>query len=485
MKVSVQLAPTLKKFICVALLCATPLAVRAADTAKAAKPNVLLIISDDQGFGDFGFMGNKLVRTPNLDRLARESAIYKNFIVAAACSPTRGALFTGRDHLLTGIWGVGERAGLRDDETRIPAFFKAAGYRTMHVGKIDCVKSGKKNGQDFGWEDWLCGSGYEHRDPMMWKPRNSERGQGWTVNIWTDFALKYMREHRQEAWFASVAYIIPHMPWVCDEKYSAPFVAQGCSPNLAACYGSIAHLDESIGRLLDCLKETGQEERTIVVFLSDNGPTSPEVKTKDAEALEKDTDWVKRNVAHLRGHKALVWENGDRVPLLVRWPGNIPPGERKQFCGVEDIVPTLLELAAVNPSAIAHQPFTGVSIASSLKDAAAQAEHPLLLRMAISGPGSPKANIPSATQRRFEDHHLTLRGARFKFHALPGGQSALYDIEADPGERTDVQKKFPDVAQDMAKQCRQRWEAVIRSGRSFTPEPPSTGKNKNKKEADL
>jgi len=453
--------------------------------APADKPNVLVIISDDQGYGDFGFIGNKLVRTPHLDRLAVESAVFKNFVVAAACSPTRAALFTGRDHLLTGIWGVGERAGFRDDETRMPAFFKAAGYRTMHVGKIDCVKSGKKNGHDFGWDEWLGGSGYEHRDPMMWKPRNSERGKGWTADIWTDYALKYIREHRTEPWFASVAYIIPHLPWVCDEKYSAPFVAQGCSKNLAACYGSIAHMDECVGRLLDALKETGQENRTIVVFLSDNGPTSPEVKAKREDELEQDADWTKRNIAKLRGHKALVWENGDRVPLLVRWPGRIQPGDRKQFGGVEDVLPTLLDLAAIKPDSIAHQPFTGVSLSPSLDNPAVQTERPDLFRMAIAGPGSPKPGIGDVAQRRFEDHHLTLRGPRFKLHALPGGKSALYDLTADPGERSDVQSKFVDIAQRMAKECRQRWEEVIRSGRSFSPEPPTPRKSKAKKDTDL
>lgn len=445
------------------------------DAPAPAKPNVLLIIADDQGFGDFGFTGNKLVRTPNIDRLAGESAVYRNFTVAAACSPTRAALFTGRDHLLTGIWGVGERAGLRDDETRMPAFFKTAGYRTMHVGKIDCVKVGKKNGQDFGWDDWLGGSGYEHRDPMMWKPKNSERGHGWTADIWTDYALNFIHEHREEPWFASVAFIIPHLPWVCDEKYSAPFVAQGCSKNLAACYGSIAHMDECIGRLLDGLKETGQDQRTIVVFLSDNGPTSPETKTMDEEELAKDADWMKRNVANLRGHKARVWENGDRVPLLVRWPGHIQPGDRRQFGGVEDVLPTLLDLTAIKADATPHQPFTGVSLQASLKDSSANAAHPDLLRMGISGPGSPKPGVSDVTLRKFEDHHLTLRGPRFKYHSLPDSTAALYDLDADPGETADVQGKFPEVAKQMAGECRARWEAIIQSGRSFTPEPENSG----------
>lgn len=110
-----------------ALLLAPLVTLPGADTSTKSvpKPNVLLIISDDQGFGDFGFNGNKLVRTPHLDRLAGEAAVFRNFVVAPACSPTRAALFTGRDHLLTGVWGVPPRANLREDETRMPAFFTA------------------------------------------------------------------------------------------------------------------------------------------------------------------------------------------------------------------------------------------------------------------------------------------------------------------------------------------------------------------------
>lgn len=432
-----------------------------------SKPNLLLIISDDQGFGDFGFNGNKLVKTPNLDRLASQSAVYRNFVVAAACSPTRAALFTGRDHLLTGVWGVGERAALRDDETRMPAFFKAAGYRTLHVGKIDCAKAGKKNPTEFGWEDWLCGGGYEHRDPMMWKPQNSHRGQGWAADIWTDYALNFLRERRSEPWFASIAYIIPHLPWICDEKYSAPFVERGCSKNLAACYGSIAHLDACIGRLLDGLRETGQEQRTIVAFLSDNGPTSPEVKSKSDAELAADGDWVQRNVAGLRGHKANIWENGDRVPLLVRWPGRIEPGERRQFGAVEDVLPTLLGLAGIGGDSVAHLPFSGSSLQPSLADASVEIARPAVFRMAIAGPGSPRADAADAGGGMFGDYHLALRGPRFKFHSLPGGQAALYDVLNDPGEQRDVQDQFPEIAQDMGRKIRWRWDEIIGSGRAF------------------
>ncbi len=436
--------------------------------AALQKPNVLLIISDDQGYGDFGFNGNRLVKTPNLDRLASESAVLRNFAVAAACSPTRAALYTGRDHLLTGVWGVPPRANLLADEARMPAFFKAVGYQTLHVGKLDCVKIGKKNPTDFGWDDYLGGGGYEHRDPMMWRPKNSSRGHGWTVDLWTDYTLDFIRAHCDSPWFISLAYIIPHLPWVSDERYSAPFAAQGCSKDLSACYGCISQLDECVGRLLAGLREAGQEQRTVIVFLSDNGATGPDAKRAGSDGFVAGTDWEKRNVARLRGHKALVWEGGIRVPCLVRWPGHIAPGDRKPFGRAEDILPTLLDLASIREDVVPHKPFSGISLKSVLDNDATHADRPEAFRVDIAGQGAPR-DIDDVKLRMYQDHHLTLRGARFKYHALPGGACALFDLEADPGETVDVQTKYPDIAARMATGCRQRWDAVITSGRSFVP----------------
>lgn len=446
--------------------------------AAEPKPNVLFIIADDQGYSDFGFMGNKLVRTPQLDRLAGESAVFRNFVVAPACSPTRAAIWTGRDHLLTGVWGVPPKANLRDDEVRMPAFFQVAGYRTFHVGKLDCVKAGQGGPSDFGWEEWLGGGGYEHRDPMMFQTGNNRRGQGWTVDIWTEEARKFIRGHQDAPWFASVAYVIPHLPWVCDDKYAAPFLTQGCSTNLAACYGSLAQLDVCLGRLLDALRETGQEERTIVAFVSDNGMSSPEAQelaTKDpqawADGFVPGEDWAKRNVAQLRGQKATVWENGIRQPFLVRWLGTIAPGERKQFGCAEDVLPTLLDLAAIPDPAQKHLPFTGVSLRPALIDAGKTFERPAALRMDIAGLGAPRGG-PGG--RKLGNLHLALRGPRFKYHALPGGKAALFDLDADPGELTDVQAKFPDVTAKMAADCRQRWDEILASGRAFAPPSAAT-----------
>ena len=470
---------TMSRLTWVIFLLCSPLFVLA---AAPASPNVLLIVSDDQGYGDFGFNGNKLVRTPVLDRLSGESAMFRNFAAAAACSPTRAALWTGRDHLLTGVWGVGARAGLRPDEARMPAFFKADGYSTFHVGKLDSVKVGKDGPSTFGWDEWLGGGGYEHHDPLLYGSKGNGHAEGWTAELWTDRAVAFIREHRGRPWFASVAFIIPHMPWVCDEKYSAPFLAQGCSASLAPCYGSIAQMDGCIGRLLDTLRETGQADNTVVVFFSDNGQTGPEAKQADADGFVQGVDWEKRNVAHLRGHKATVWENGIRVPFLVRWPGRIAAGERRQFGCVEDILPTLLDLAHVRSEALPHLPFTGVSLAPTLKDAAVIFERPDVLRMAISGAGSPRGDDTGPKSTRLEDLHLALRGPQYKYHALPQGKCALYDLTADPGETKDVQATYPDVTARMARSCRARWDAILGSGRAFAMQMGNTERVRGKRQ---
>jgi len=461
-------------FVAACILCGLGLsAAQSAVPAEDKQPNVLLIISDDQGYGDFGFTGNALVQTPVLDRLADESARYDNFVVAPACSPSRAALFTGRNHLLTGVWGIPPRANLRPDEARMPAFFKAAGYRTLHIGKLDCAKMHTSHPTEFGWQDWLGGGAYEQKDPMVFEPGHNRREEGWTVDLWTDRAIERIREKAAEPWFISLAYIIPHLPWLCDEKYRKPFLEAGCSESLADCLGSIAQMDASIGRVLDALRETGQAERTIVVFLSDNGPTSPGVQKKvDADGMVQDEDWAKRNSAGLRGHKATVWESGLRVPLLVRWPGRIPPGPRGQFATVEDILPTLLDLCSIPADIIPHLPFTGVSLAASLQDADQTIERPEAFRLAISFRGAP-ADQPQGGDRKFEDHHLVLRGPRFKLHSLPGGQVALYDLPDDPGERRDVSADFPDEASRMTATLRAHWDEITSSGRAFAPEPDS------------
>lgn len=458
------------RWIAVAVLvCAGPLAVpgRGGPPGRQ-RPNVLFIVSDDQGYGDFGFTGNAIVKTPVLDRLAAESAVFRNFVVAAACSPSRAAFYTGRNHLLTGVWGVPPRANLHRDEAIMPAYFKAAGYDTLYVGKGDMARLPGSTPWERGWDDAWTVSGYQHRDPTMPHRAGTETYSGWTADVMTDLLVDFIRRRRDRPWLATAAFVIPHLPFACDATYSAPFREQGLSPELAECYGSIAQMDACIGRLIEAVRDTGQDRDTIVVFTSDNGMSSKATAGREYS----DEEWRVRNVAGLRGHKAWVWENGIRVPLVVRWPDRIPAGDRRQFGAAEDILPTLLDLAAVPSEGIPHLPLTGVSLRPALVDADAMFERPAVLRMAIAGAGSPRGRPGQRIDRRFEDHHLALRGARFKYHALPGGRGELYDIECDPRETTDIAAQHPAVVTSMAGECRRQWDEIMAGGRAFADPPP-------------
>lgn len=434
--------------------------------SAAERPNVLIIITDDQGFSDFGFTGNPLAKTPNIDRLAEQSAVFENFVVNPACSPSRASFYTGRQHLSAGVWGVPPRANLHRDEALLPAFFRQAGYSTFYAGKADTARLPDSSPWERGWDQGYFVSGYQHRDPILPHREGTLKPKGWTVDILTDLILDFWKTHPEGPWLATAAYVIPHLPWVCDDRFSAPFERTGLSKDLALCYGSIVQMDLAIGRLLDALRESGQEKNTIVVLVSDNGMS----QKNNAKSEIEPEDWTKRNPHQLRGHKATVWENGIRVPCLVRFPDRITPGSRAQLGAAEDILPTVLDLAGINTDRISHLPFDGVSLRPVLEGGVKSFERPDLFRIAISGAGSPR-DLKEGQPRRYEDHHLAMRGAQFKYHALPGGGSELYDVIADPSETLDVKERFPDVTKRMAADCRKHWDELLATNRAFLPPP--------------
>ena len=444
--------------------------------AAERPPNILLVISDDQGYGDFGFTGNEVVRTPNLDQLARQSAFYSNFLVAPACTPTRSALLTGRNHLLTGVWGVGPRGDVRRDEVLMPAFFKPSGYHTWILGKVDGAKMMELGPLDRGF-DWffIIGGGYLHKRPRIFSPGSGKWTEGWTADIMTDKAIEKIRKAGNRPWLAHVAYIIPHLPWVCPDEYADPFRRKGLSEALAQCYGSITHMDHNIGRLLEAVREAGQDKNTIVLFLSDNGPTEGRRAwvNNNYENAENTSDWKVRNPLGLTGHKAEAWDNGIRSPLLVRWPGRIPPGERKQLAAVEDILPTLLDLCGMKDSGRPeHLPFTGVTLRASLENAKASVKRDEVFRLALAGPGAPGTAakggiIEDAAAVDYNRLHAILRGERYKFHHLPGGKHKLFDILTDPAEKRDIGPDHPELITEKAQRCRKRWKDIAESGRAL------------------
>ena len=446
--------------------------------AHAAQPNILIILSDDQGYGDFGFTGNSVVQTPALDALSTESAFYPHFIVGPACTPTRVSLYTGRHHLDTGVWGVGSRGKVRRDEVMMPRFFTPAGYQTWVIGKLDGGLTMMELGPlDRGF-DWFCsatGGSYIQRNPTIVAPGLREPREGWTAELLTDKAIEKIRTEGDQPWMLHMNYIIPHLFWECPDAYADIFRNQGYSESLAQCYGSIKQMDDQIGRLLEALDELGQTENTIVIFMSDNGSLDAvgnrEVGVWENSAKKRahSDDWQYRNPDGLIGRKGEVWDNGIRSPLLVRWPAKIKSGIRQHVVGVEDILPTVLQLAQIPEDQWpAHLPFAGTSFANSLANASAVDERDIF-RLATGGPGTPYAggDVVKVSGIDYGSLHTILRSGKYKFHHLPGGVSRLYDMAVDPTETNDLSQQMPERTAAMATRCQAQWDAIAERDRSF------------------
>ena len=331
------------------------------------------------------------------------------------------------------------------------------------------------NPHDRGF-DWFSsiGGGYMQKNPIMRGHHGGEVVEGWAVDIMTDDVVSQIRSAGDTPWLAHVAYIIPHLPWETSDEYADPYRERGYSESFSQLYGSIAQMDDSIGRILDVLEEEGQKENTIVVFFSDDGPTVERALWTNAgyDLDEHYEDWILRNPHGLTGQKGEIWDHGIRSPLLVHWPGKIEPGERDQFGSVEDILPTLLDLADIDPEAWPeHLPFTGMSLYPSLKDADHAIEREVFL-IALAGQGEPGTVsqggvINDPAEIEYDDLHTTLRSSRYKLHNMPDGKFRLYDLQEDPGEKNDLSSGHPGLAGEMAGRAREQWDEFIASGRTF------------------
>ena len=453
-----------------------PAVVAAASFASTdQRPNILVIMTDDQGVGDVGFNGNKWVHTPVLDQFSAESARFSNFIAAPACTPSRASFLTGRNYLHVGVWGVGPRGYINRDEVYLPEYLRRAGYRTAHFGKWG--EGWTPDGRSYmrGYEEaGALGSGYQHKDPQIDFNGEIRQIKGWTSDILADQTIGFIERQTaaKQPWYVITAYITPHSPWMCDPKYSDPLEAKGYSKPLATLYGMIEQMDKATGRILETLDRLGQATNTVVIYVSDNGPT-PVCELTGGTPIDGE-DWAKRNVLNLRGRKSYVWDNGIRVPFCVRWPGHIPPGERKQLGAFEDILPTILDLTGTPDSIVPdHLPLDGGSLKTALFNAGSPEKDRWLFRVAIADEGTPSQGrsgiIENPAALDYEQVHASLRGPRFKFHHLPGGKCELYDLSLDAGETADISAKYPEMTKQLAAACREEWDRVVQSKRrSFT-----------------
>lgn len=394
---------------------ASPLLTSAAmsQSNRSKRSNVLLIMTDDQGYGDNAFNGNPLLRTPSLDKLARESVRFNRFYVSPLCAPTRASLLTGRYHLRTGVWGVtGGRETMREGEVTIAEALKGAGYRTGLVGKWHLGEHYPCVPHKQGFEEFVgfrLGHWNRYIDPPLERNGKPIETKGYVSDVFTDEAIGFIDRHKSEPFFLYLAYNAPHSPYIVPDKYYDRFEGKGLSVPVASTYAMVENLDSNIGRILSHLDRTGLANDTIVLFMCDNGPTGGA-----------------RFNAGLRATKGTVYEGGVRSPLWMRWPRRLAPKEVQGPAAHIDVYPTLLDLC--NVPRPAGPAIDGVSLAPAMTGPAKIAERMLFFHNAGNRIRSP---FPGAVR---EGRWCLINGKE------------LYDLEKDPGEQNDVAGSNPEVA---------------------------------------
>lgn len=321
--------------------------------ASHQRPNVLLIVADDLGYGDLGVFNPDMPGTPNLDALAGQGmCLMQHYTASPICAPARAGLLTGRYPHRTGaitqheIHGL-DRIGLQ--EVTLADMFRHAGYATGLVGKWhNGTFDPRFEPNARGFEEFVgfCGGWSDYYDYHLRRNASLSRGDGrYLTDVLTDEAIAFVRRHQAEPFLLTLAYTAPHSPFQAPAETVLPYRERGHNRIVATTYAMIEHMDRGIGRLLQLLQDLGLEENTLVLFTSDNGPAyfNPPYMLEPGESTTNE-----RYNCGLRGAKGHVHEGGIRVPMIVRQPGRIAAGARSDhLVHFVDWLPTLLAMAGV------------------------------------------------------------------------------------------------------------------------------------------
>ena len=420
------------------------------EAASAERPNVILVITDDQGYGDLGAHGNTMIQTPNLDKLYTESVRLTDFHVDPTCSPTRSALMSGRYSTRTGVWHTIMGRSLMSPREVTPAeLFKAGGYRTGMFGKWHLGDNFPCRPQDQGFhEAFYHGGGGVGQGPDYWgndyfddtyfRNGTPEKVTGYCTDVWFRDALRFIEENRHRPFFVYLSTNAPHGPYLVDEKYWKPYAAKGVPESMARFYGMITNIDENMGELTSKLEAWGLEENTILIFMTDNGSSAGAGRRRKEPGT-----WGGFN-AGMRAGKGSEYDGGHRVPLFVRWPkGKIGGGrDVEQLTAHVDVLPTLAELCGLKrPDG---PTLDGKSLAPLLRgDGGTWPERTLFVH---------SQRIPYPEKWR----KCAVMTERWR---LVNG-AELYDIQADPGQKDDVAGEHPEVVQRLRAAYEGWWKSL-------------------------
>ena len=404
------------------------------------RPNVVLILTDDQGYSDVGFNGNPLVKTPVLDHLASGATVFDNFMVNPVCSPTRASLMTGRYALRTGVIDTQEGMSiLRPSEVTIAEALKNSGYKTGMFGKWHLGDNAPARPMDQGFDRSLTHiggmigapynpmDGNSYFDPVLIDDGVEKEFKGYCTDIFTDAAIEFIKTSNDDPFFVYLAPNTPHHPLTVADHYADPYRKAGLSEETSRYYGMISNIDYNIGRLLGALEEAGVDDNTVIIFLGDNGTSS----------LHKQSDlWEKG----LRGRKTYVYENGIRVPMFIKLPDTSDKGLRlESLASVEDLMPTILEMCKSSTSA----QLDGRSLLPLLNDPTTSwPEHPYFFQFHRGIQPDQYRNI---AVRNGAYKLVQPVGRGIEPFAPDKTKFELYNISDDPFEKNDIASSHPKI----------------------------------------
>ena len=407
----------------------------------ATRPNVIVVLTDDQGYGDFSCHGNPVLKTPNLDKLHDQSIRLTDFHAAPMCTPTRGQLLSGRDCLANGAMNVSSgRAFLRGELPTMADLFAANGYRCGQFGKWHLGDNFPYRPQDRGFHEsvWYPSS-HIGSAPDYWNNRyfddtynhngRREKFSGYTTDVFFGEAIKWMRAQAQarKPFFCYLPTAAAHAPLVVPSKYRELY--GGRTLRVASFFGMIANIDENMARLESFLSESGLRENTILIFMTDNGGTAG----------------VPVFNAGMRGKKIDLWEGGHRVPCFIRWPaGNLrAPCDLAELTEVQDILPTVADFCRLRAPRHAH--FDGLSLAALLRG---QSQH-LPDRMLVVQFSRMQSPVP-------EKGDAAVLWRRWRLVQ----DKELYDLATDFGQTTNLIGERPEVVAAMRAHYERWWSAI-------------------------
>ena len=427
-------------------------------------PNVILILTDDQGWYEIGVNGNTQIHTPVMDRLASEGVRFTHFYASPVCSPTRAALLTGRHYQRTGA--VDTYLGhdtLDADEVTMAQVLKTRGYRTACIGKWHLGRYMKYHPENRGFDRffgfWQYGfiNRYDDSDDL-WSGKERVQTRGYVTDVLTDQAISFMEQSAPDPFFLYLAYNAPHVPHLVPDALIEPYLKQGIPLAEARIYAMISSLDRNIGRLLDTVDRRGLRDDTIVIFMSDNGGVGH------------------YNKVGLRGFKGSCYEGGVRVPFFARWPGKFPAGAVTDAMAQHiDILPTLCDLTG---AARPQRALDGKSLAPLLKTGKGESPHDYLFHQWNRG-HPVLATVPGNGELTAS---WAVRDAAGKKLTVAG---ELYDLATDPGETKNLAQADPATVLRLRSRM-EEWFADVTKGQAYQRVPIEVGRaDENPVEIDL